>query len=115
MSIRLDTPLVQLHNYGVGKLSAPMARKLALAVAANVDKSDVTKATLQDLLNYLPIRYEDRSNLVSIDQLYDGIYASVEIVARVSGGFQVGKNRGPRQPSLYLFEIAGSDVERQFK
>jgi len=115
MSIHLDTPLIELHNCGVGKQSAPMGRKLALAVAANFDKTDAAKATVEDLLNYFPMRYEDRSNLVGIDRLYDGIYASVEIVARVSGGFQVGKNRGPRQPSLYLFEIAGGDATRRFK
>src|SRR5262249_5034705 len=54
-------------------------------------------------------------NLIGIDRLYDGIEASVEIVTRVSGGFRVGKNRGPRLPALYLFEIAGSDPQRSFK
>ena len=115
MPIRLNTPLVELHKHGVGKLSAAMARKLALAVAANFNKSDATDATVEDLLNYFPMRYEDRSNLIGIDNLYDGIEASVEIVTRVSSGFQVGKNRGSRKPPLYLFEIAGGDAARFLK
>jgi len=115
MSLRLDTPLIQLHNFDVGKLSAAMARKLALVVATSFNKSEIAEATVEDLLNYFPMRYEDRSNLVGVDQLYDGIYASVEIVANISGGYQVGKNRGPRRPALYLFEITGGDAARQFK
>ena len=115
MPIRLDTPLIELHKHGVGKLSAAMSRKLALAVAANFGKSEAADARVEDLLNYFPMRYEDRSNLIGIDKLYDGIEASVEVVVRVSGGFRVGKNRGPRQPPLYLFEIAGADVDRRFK
>jgi ATP-dependent DNA helicase RecG len=115
MPIRLDTPVIELHKHGVGKLSAAMARKLALAVATNFNKSDAADATVADLLNYFPMRYEDRSNLIGIDKLYDGIEASVEIVTRMSGGFPVGKNRGPRQPPLFIFEIMGGDVDRQFK
>lgn len=115
MPIRLDTPLIDLPKNSVGKLSAAMARKLALAVAANFGKTEPSDARVEDLLNYFPMRYEDRSNLIGIDKLYDGIEASVEVVVRVSGGFRVGKNRGPRQPPLYLFEIAGADLERRFK
>ena len=115
MPIRLDTPVIELHKHGVGKLSAAMARKLALAVAENSNKQDAAEAVVEDLLNYFPMRYEDRSNLIGIDRLYDGIDASVEIVTRMSSGFPVGKNRGPRQPALFLFEIVGGDAHRQFK
>jgi len=115
MPIRLDTPVIELHKHGIGKLSAGMARKLALAVTENFNKSDAVAATVEDLLNYFPMRYEDRSNLIGIDKLFDGIQASVEIVTRMSSGFPVGKNRGPRQAPLFLFEIVGSDAQRQFK
>jgi ATP-dependent DNA helicase RecG len=115
MPIRLDTPVLELHKHGVGKLSAAMARKLALAVAENFNKSDPAEATVEDLLSYFPMRYEDRSNLISIDRLFDGIEASVEIVTRMSSGFPVGKNRGPRKPPLFIFEIMGGDAQRQFK
>ena len=115
MPIRLDTPLIELHKHAIGNLSAGMARKLALAVAGNFNKSDAADATVEDLLNYFPMRYEDRSNLIGIDELYDGIQASVEIVTRMSTGFPVGKNRSPRKPPLFIFEITGGDAERQFK
>ncbi len=115
MKLTLDTPIIEFHTHGISKLSAAMARKLAIAVAAESAKSDLTEATVEDLLNYFPMRYEDRSNLLQIDQLYDGIEASVELYARVSGGFQVGKNRGPKAPPLFIFEISGSDVERTKK
>lgn len=115
MPLRLDTPLIELHKLGVGKLSAAMSRKLATAVAANFNIADITRPTIEDLLNYLPSRYEDRSNLVRINELHDDIEASVEIVVRMSSGFPVGRSRGPRQPPLYLFEIVGGDPDRQFK
>ena len=115
MALTLDTPIIELHTHGISKLSAAMARKLAIAVAGESAKSDLTEATVEDLLNYFPMRYEDRSNLLPIDQLYDGIEASVELYARVSGGFQVGKNRSPKAPPLFIFEISGSDAERNKK
>src|SRR5947209_10539992 len=115
MPVRLDTPLVDLHKHGIGKLSVGMAKKLALAAAEHFSKPDLATTTVEDLLNYFPMRYEDRSNLIGINELYDGIEASVEIVTRMSGGFPVGKNRGPRQPPLLLFEIVGGDPQRQFK
>ncbi|MEO8042285.1 MAG: ATP-dependent DNA helicase RecG [Acidobacteriota bacterium] len=113
MKLTLDTPIIEFHNYGISKLSAAMARKLATAVAGESAKSDLTGATVEDLLNYFPMRYEDRSNLLKIDQLYDGIEASVELYVRVSGGFQVGKNRSPKAPPLFIFEISASDAERE--
>ena len=73
MALTLDTPIVEFHRHGISKLSAPMARKLALAVAGESAKSDPAEATVEDLLNYFPMRYEDRSSLLQIDQLHDGI------------------------------------------
>jgi ATP-dependent DNA helicase RecG len=115
MPIRLDTPLIELHKYRVGKLTAAMSRKLALAVAVNFSRSEPAETTVEDLLNYFPMRYEDRSNFIAINELFDGIEASVEIVTRMSSGFPVGKNRGPKQPPLFIFEISGGDAERVFK
>ena len=115
MTISLDTPIVKLHEHGIANISSPMSRKLAAAVAIHAAKSDVNDANVGDLLNYFPTRYEDRSNFIGIDKLYDGLEASVEIYTRVSGGFRVGKNRGPKQPQLYIYEISGSDRERTRK
>ncbi|HEV8591679.1 MAG TPA: ATP-dependent DNA helicase RecG [Pyrinomonadaceae bacterium] len=115
MTLTISTPLIELHKKSIARLSQPMARRLAMAVASYSNKSDLTEATVEDLLNYFPMRYEDRSNLLQIDQLYDGLEASVELYTRVSGGFQVGKNRAKKAPPLYIFEISGGDAERTRK
>lgn len=115
MKLSLKTPLIELHNYGIANLSLAMSRKLAIAVANFANKTDITQANIEDLLNYFPMRYEDRSNLIQIDQLYDGLEASLELYARVSGGFKVGKNRSPKAPPLFIFEVTAGDVERTRK
>ncbi len=115
MKLKLQTPLVELHEYEISGLSVAMARKLAMAVAAFTYKNDLTEVVVEDLLNYFPMRYEDRSNLIQIDELYEGLEASIELYARVAGGFQVGKNRGPKAPPLFIFEITGGDFERTRK
>jgi ATP-dependent DNA helicase RecG len=115
MELKLQTPLIELSTFGIANLSQPMAHKLAAAVANFSYKTDVTQATVEDLLNYFPMRYEDRSNLIQIDELTDNSEASVELYTRVSGGFQVGKNRGYKAPPLYIFEISGSDANRTRK
>jgi ATP-dependent DNA helicase RecG len=113
--INLRTPIIKFHKFGVAKLSEAMARKLALAVATVAGQTDVTEATVEDLLNYLPMRWEDRSNLTRVGELFDGAETAVELFARVSGGFQVGKNRPAKAPPLWIFEITASDAERTHK
>jgi ATP-dependent DNA helicase RecG len=111
MDLTLNTPIIDLAMNNVAHLSTAMARKLAAAVASQSAKTDLKTATVEDLLNYFPMRYEDRSNLITIDKLFDGIEAAVEIHTRISGGFQVGKNRSPRAPQLFIFEITGTDAQ----
>lgn len=111
----METPVVSLHQYGVPRFGQATARKLGLALASLSAKTDASEATVEDLLNYLPMRYEDRSNLARISDLSDGVEASLELYVRVAGGFQVGKNRGPKQPKLFIFEITASDPERTGK
>src|SRR5215210_848552 len=113
--ITLDTPVSILYQRGIPRLGQATARKLALALAALAGKTESSEATVEDLLNYLPMRYEDRSNLARITDLSDGTEASLELYVRVAGGFQVGKNRSPKQPKLYIFEITASDPERTAK
>ena len=115
MKLSLTTPIFKLHEFDAVGLSIAMAKKLATAAANFSNKTDLTEATVEDLLNYFPMRYEDRSNLIQIDELYDGLEASIEIYTRVSGGFRVGKNRSAKAPPLFIFEITGSDVERTRK
>jgi ATP-dependent DNA helicase RecG len=114
-SISISTPLIEVPRALIANLSPAMTRKLAIAVAGFVGKTDPAQATVEDLLNYFPARYEDRSNFVRIDELSDGVEASVEIYVKVSGALRVGKNRGPRQPPLFLFEISGADESRTQK
>jgi ATP-dependent DNA helicase RecG len=113
--ITLDTSIVELYRFGIPRFGQTTARKLGLALASLSAKTDATEATVEDLLNYLPMRYEDRSNLARIENLSDGVEASLELYVRVAGGFQVGKNRGPKQPKLFIFEITASDPERTGK
>lgn len=110
MKLTLDTPLIELSEHGIANLTTAMSRKLAAAVGKSCAFS--RDVTVEDLLNYFPMRYEDRSNFLGIDKLYDGIEASVEIYVNVSGGYQVGKNRGFKKPPLCIFEISGSDARR---
>jgi len=112
MSLSLDTPILTLPGHGIPRFGLPTARRLALALAALSGKREAEEASVEDLLNYLPMRYEDRSNLTRIAELSDGVEASLELYVRVAGGFQVGKNRGPKQPPLFIFEITASDPER---
>ena len=115
MKLSLTTPLVELYNHEIANLTSAMARKLALAVAGYAYKNEVSDATVEDLLNYFPMRYEDRSNFIKIDELITETEASVELFVRVSGGFKVGKNRSPKAPPLYIFEISAGDAERTRK
>ncbi|HVF67401.1 MAG TPA: hypothetical protein VM914_07050, partial [Pyrinomonadaceae bacterium] len=115
MLLSLDTPVMQLAQSGIPRLGARTARRLALALANVSGKSDAGEVSVEDLLNYLPMRYEDRSNLARIADLEDGVEASLDLYVRVAGGFQVGKHRGPKAPPLYIFEVTASDPERTGK
>ncbi|HEX8188696.1 MAG TPA: ATP-dependent DNA helicase RecG [Pyrinomonadaceae bacterium] len=115
MPLTLDTPVLHLAEQGIARLGAQMSRRLALALAHVAGKSDAGEVTVEDLLNYLPMRYEDRSNMARIADLADGVEASLDLYVRVAGGFQVGKNRGPKAPPLYIFEVTASDPERTGK
>ena len=113
--LSLDTRLADLHRFGLARFGAATAKKLAQAVTHVSDKADSSEVTVEDLLNYLPMRYEDRSNLSRIADLHDGLEASLELYVRVAGGFQVGKHRGPKAPPLYIFEVTAGDPERTGK
>ncbi len=112
MKLSLSTPVAEFHKYEIAKLSSAMSGKLATAVASFANKTEASEATVEDLLNYFPMRYEDRSNLIQIDELTGNMEASLDLYVRVAGGFRVGKNRGPKAPPLYIFEITAGDFER---
>jgi ATP-dependent DNA helicase RecG len=113
MDLRFDTPVIELHRHAVARLSATMSRKLAVALAGPAGKSEVDAVTIEDLLNYLPARYEDRSHFISIDMLEEGMEAAIELFVEHSRGRKVGKNRDPRKPPLFIFELTGRDRDRR--
>lgn len=115
MSLTAKTRIVDLHKHQLANLSFSASKKLAEAAAAYAGKSALEDAVVEDLLSYYPMRYEDRSNLIKIDELYNGLEASIELFVRVAGGYQVGKNRGRKAPPLFIFEVTASDFERKQK
>lgn len=109
MGLSLDSPIYDLFRHDVAELSPAMSRKLALALAGTCSAEDPASVTVEDLLGYFPMRYEDRSNLVPIPDLVKGVECSVDLVVRVSGGYRVGRNRSPKAPPLFIFEITAGD------
>ncbi len=115
MNLRIDTSLIDFSRYGIAGLSQAMSRKLAEAVATHSELPDYRNVKLEDLLNYFPMRYEDRSNLLPIDKINEHSDAAVELYTRISGGFQVGRRRPRGSPPLFIFEITASDRDRTQK
>ncbi len=112
MKLALDTSIIELYRYGISNLSAGMVRKLAVALATASDKPNVEDVSVEDLLNYLPARYEDRSNFLPLDKIQSGDEAAAELFVRNTAGIQVGKMRDRKKPPLYLFEITAGDRDR---
>lgn len=105
--LTLNTPLVELHHHGLPRVGQKTAHGLAVEMAAIAAKPDARDATVEDLLHYLPMRYEDRSNLARISQLQDGQTASVEVMVRVGGIIPLKGGR------LKMYEFIATDGEGQ--
>jgi len=110
--ITLDTRIDELYKYNIARLGETLSRKLAQALASYAGKKSAGEANVEDLLSYLPMRYEDRSNLARIRDLQEGMEASLELYAKLAGGYQVGKKRGYGQPKLFIFEVTATDKEK---
>jgi len=108
-SITLDTPVAELYRH-IARLGPTTAHKLALALADDKHKKS-NDVTVEDLLHYLPMRYEDRSSLARIRDLEDGMETSLELYVKLAGGYQVRNKRAFKQ-RLFIFEIAATDRER---
>ena len=106
MKLDLQTPLLDLYKYEIANLSQAMARKLAMATANFAYKTDLTEATVEDLLNYFPTRYEDRSNLIQIDELYDGLEASFRTLRACFRRFsRRQKSRSESSAAVYFLKL----------
>jgi ATP-dependent DNA helicase RecG len=107
--LTLNTPLVELHHHGLPRIGQTTAFKLAVEIANITAKPDARQATVEDLLHYLPMRYEDRSNLATTAMLQDGQTASVEVMVRVGG---IVPLKGGR---IKMYEFIASDGSGQVR
>jgi len=108
-AISLNTPIEDLHNFRIARLGDQLAHKLALALASHANKRNAADVTVEDLLNYLPMRYEDRSHPAAIKDLSDGMEASLELIVLRAHGYEIRKGFG-RGPRLFIFEIKAHDA-----
>jgi ATP-dependent DNA helicase RecG len=110
-AISLNTPIEDLHNFRIARLGDQLSHKLALALASHANKRNAAEVTVEDLLNYLPMRYEDRSHPAAIRDLSDGLEASLELLVHRAHGYEVRKTFG-RGPRLFIFEVRAHDAAR---
>jgi ATP-dependent DNA helicase RecG len=110
-SISLDTRILDLPASGIPRFGPQSARKLALALLEVSPGKDINSVTVEDLLSYLPARYEDRSSMVEIRHLRHDLEASLDLTVRIAGGYQV-RNRRSFKKGLYIFEISATDQQR---
>ncbi|HXF06202.1 MAG TPA: ATP-dependent DNA helicase RecG [Blastocatellia bacterium] len=105
----VKTPVYKLHLYGIPRLGEVRARRLAQALAEINDLPDIRQVTVEHLLLYLPMRYEDRSNLARVADLSEGVAASTEVVVVVAGSYAV------KGGQLTIFEISARDATGQIR
>jgi len=108
----LNTPIEELYKYRLARFGQTLSQKLALEIAGHSRRKDYRSATVEDLLSYLPMRYEDRSNPAHIRDLTDGMEASLELLVKIAGAFQVKNRRSHGRSSLFIFELTATDPER---
>jgi ATP-dependent DNA helicase RecG len=101
-NISLDTRILDLSTKGVAHLGATTARKLALALAEISAGKDINSVTVEDLLLYLPTRYEDRSQMITIRDLRDDQEASLDLTVRLAKPRYIGRQR-------FIFTVSASD------
>jgi len=109
--VSLDTRILDLPSRGLPRLGPSTARKLALGLAGLSHGKDISTVNVEDLLHYLPMRYEDRSSLARICDLGHDTEAALELFVKIAGGYQVRSKRSFSQ-RLYIFEISATDRER---
>lgn len=107
--LSLSTPLIELHHHGLPRIGKKTSESLAVEIAAITAQANPYKSTVEDLLHYLPMRYEDRSNLARIADLRDGVTASVGVKVRVGG---IVPLKGGR---LKMYEFIATDGEGQVR
>ena len=109
-AISLNTPIEDLHNFGIARLGPVLSRKLATALANQMHKKTSAEATVEDLLTYFPMRYEDRLRPAQIKDLQEGMEASLDLTVVNAHGYPVNRGRGYGRPQLFIFEVFGIDA-----
>src|SRR5215210_306055 len=109
-AISLNTPVEDLHSFRIARLGPTLSRKLATALAAQAHKKNSAEVTVEDLLTYFPMRYEDRSHPALIRDLKEGMEASLELSVVNAHGYPVKSQRGYGRPQLFIFEVSGIDA-----
>jgi ATP-dependent DNA helicase RecG len=112
-AISLNTLIEDLHQHKIARLGQNLARKLAAAVAAHANRKHFSEATVEDLLSYLPMRYEDRSHLARIKDLEAGMEATLELQVKHAGGYQVRNKKAFSKSRLFIFEVSGVDPDNK--
>ncbi|HXI26749.1 MAG TPA: ATP-dependent DNA helicase RecG [Pyrinomonadaceae bacterium] len=100
--VSLETRILDLPAKGIAGLGTFIARKLAAGVAEISTGKDINTVTVEDLLLYLPMRYEDRSSFARISDLNDGMEASLDLTVRVAKPRYIGRSR-------FIFTVSASD------
>jgi ATP-dependent DNA helicase RecG len=108
-AISLNTPVEDRHNFKIARLGPVLSRKLARALTSQVHKKSAAEVTVEDLLTYFPMRYEDRSRPALIRELHDGVEASLELTVTNAHGYAMRNPRSYGRPRLYIFEVSGID------
>ncbi len=113
--LQLHTPVDELYEFGLPRLGQALSHKLALALARHLGRKGSEKISVEDLLGYLPMRYEDRARPARIRDLTEGMEASMELQVKVAGGYQVRNKRSFGRSRLFIFEVSATDPERSGK
>jgi len=108
-ALSLQTPLYRVHLSKIPRVGPARARALATALAQFLGLPDFRQVTVEDLLLYLPLRYEDRSHLARVAELRENMWASLEVVVRVTGSYPV------KGGQLKIFELSASDETGQIR
>src|SRR6266481_45784 len=108
----LSTPVDDLYKYRLARFGQTLSHKLALTLKAHFGKKSSAEVTVEDLLAYLPMRYEDRSHPARIRDLAENMEASLELLVKIAGAFQVKNRRSFGRSRLFIFEVTATDPER---
>src|SRR6185295_6523070 len=110
--LSLNTPVEDLYKYRLARFGQTLSQRLASALKSQFGKKSSAEVTVEDLLGYLPMRYEDRSHPARIRDLTEGKEASLELEVKVAGGYQVRNRRSFSKSNLFIFEVSATDPDR---